>query len=74
MEKFLVRTNKPTNEAYLQFGFTVTADMRPQCVVCAEVLANNSMKPYLSIIHLSIWWCGRAPTAMNLLWEGGPSL
>ncbi len=57
MEKFLVRTNKPTDappaakklrrydEAYLQFGFTVTADLRPQCVVCAEVLANDSMKP-----------------------------
>ncbi len=52
-----MRTNKPTDappaakklrrydEAYLQFGFTVTADLRPQCVVCAEVLANDSMKP-----------------------------
>ena len=57
MERFLVRTNKATdtapaakklrryNEAYLQFGFTFTADLRPECVVCAEVLANNSMKP-----------------------------
>ena len=32
------------DEAYLQFEFTVTADLRLQCVVCAEVLANNSMK------------------------------
>ncbi len=57
-----MRTNKPTDappaakklrrydEAYLQFGFTVMADLRPQCVVCAEVLANevlanDSMKP-----------------------------
>ncbi len=52
-----MRTNKPTDappaakklrgydEAYLQFEFTVTADLRPQCVVCAEVLANDSMKP-----------------------------
>ncbi|KAK0146240.1 Zinc finger BED domain-containing protein 5 [Merluccius polli] len=48
MERFLVRTNKATDappaakklrrydEAYLQFGFTVTADLRSQCVVCAE--------------------------------------
>ncbi len=64
MEKFLVRTNKPTDappaakklrrydEAYLQFGFTVTADLRPQCVVCAEVLANDSMKPCKLKRHL----------------------
>ncbi|KAI2646701.1 Zinc finger BED domain-containing protein 5 [Labeo rohita] len=64
MEKFLVRTNKPTDappaakklrrydEAYLQFGFTATADLRPQCVVCAEVLANDSMKPCKLKRHL----------------------
>jgi hypothetical protein len=64
MEKFLVRTNKPTDappaakklrkydEAYLQFGFTVTAELRPQCVVCAEVLANDSMKPCKLKRHL----------------------
>ncbi|XP_058617525.1 zinc finger BED domain-containing protein 5-like [Onychostoma macrolepis] len=65
MEKFLVRTNKPTDappaakklrrydEAYLQFGFTVTADLRPQCVVCVtEVLANDSMKPCKLKRHL----------------------
>ncbi len=59
-----MRTNKPTeappaakklrryDEAYLQFGFTVTADLRPQCVVCAEVLANDSMKPCKLKRHL----------------------
>ncbi len=64
MEKFLARTNKPTDappaakklrrydEAYLQFRFTVTADLRPQCVVCAEVLANDSMKPCKLKRHL----------------------
>uniref|UniRef100_A0AAY5L8P1 BED-type domain-containing protein n=1 Tax=Esox lucius TaxID=8010 RepID=A0AAY5L8P1_ESOLU len=39
-------------EAYLQFGFTVKADLRPQCVVCAEVLANDSMKPCKLKRHL----------------------
>ncbi len=59
-----MRTNKPTDappaakklrrydEAYLQFGFTVTADLRPQCVMCAEVLANDSMKPCKLKRHL----------------------
>ncbi len=59
-----MRTNKPIDappaakklrrydEAYLQFGFTVTADLRPQCVVCAEVLANDSMKPCKLKRHL----------------------
>ncbi len=59
-----MRTNKPTDappaakklrryeEAYQQFGFTVTADLRPQCVVCAEVLANDSMKPCKLKRHL----------------------
>uniref|UniRef100_A0A8P4GAE8 DUF4371 domain-containing protein n=1 Tax=Dicentrarchus labrax TaxID=13489 RepID=A0A8P4GAE8_DICLA len=61
---FNLRTNKATDappaakklrrydEAYLQFGFTVTADLRPQCVVCAEVLANDSMKPCKLKRHL----------------------
>uniref|UniRef100_A0A8C1WTV5 Uncharacterized protein n=1 Tax=Cyprinus carpio TaxID=7962 RepID=A0A8C1WTV5_CYPCA len=39
-------------EEYLQVGFTVTADLRPQCVVFAEVLANNSMKPSKLKRHL----------------------
>ena len=59
-----MRTNKATdtppaakklrryNEAYLQFGFTVTADQRPKCVACAEVLANDSMKPCKLKRHL----------------------
>ncbi len=59
-----MRTNKQTDappaakklrrydEAYLRFGFTVTADLRPQCVVCAEVLANDSMKPCKLKRHL----------------------
>lgn len=33
------------HEPYLQSGFTVTSGQRPQGLVCAEVLANNSMKP-----------------------------
>uniref|UniRef100_A0A8C4F846 DUF4371 domain-containing protein n=1 Tax=Dicentrarchus labrax TaxID=13489 RepID=A0A8C4F846_DICLA len=64
MERFLVRTNKTTDappaakklrrydEAYLQFRFTVTAVLRPQFVVCAEVLAKDSMKPCKLKRHL----------------------
>ena len=40
------------DETYLQLGFTVTADQRPQCVVCGEVLANDSMKPCKLKRHL----------------------
>lgn len=35
-------------EAYLQYGFTeciINGEQRPQCVLCYEVLANESMKP-----------------------------
>src|SRR4029434_7985731 len=60
MDKFLIRKSLATDapvakkpklrkyeESYLQFGFTVTGttEQRPQCVLCAEVLANESMKP-----------------------------
>ena len=60
MDKFLIRKSQATDapvakkpklrkydESYLQFGFTVTGttEQRPQCVLCAEVLANDSMKP-----------------------------
>lgn len=36
------------NEKYLQFGFienTANNELRPQCVLCLEVLSNESMKP-----------------------------
>src|SRR4029434_6936431 len=60
IHKFLIRKSQATDapgakrpklrkydESYLQFAFTVTGTtkQRPQCVLCAEVLANDSMKP-----------------------------
>ncbi len=35
--------------SYLQFGFTVAgtdAEPLPQCVICADLLVNDSMKPW----------------------------
>uniref|UniRef100_A0A8C9RPX8 Zinc finger BED domain-containing protein 5-like n=1 Tax=Scleropages formosus TaxID=113540 RepID=A0A8C9RPX8_SCLFO len=43
------------DESYLQFGFTVTgtdAEPLPQCVICADLLANDSMKPCKLKFHL----------------------
>uniref|UniRef100_A0AAY5KQC3 BED-type domain-containing protein n=1 Tax=Esox lucius TaxID=8010 RepID=A0AAY5KQC3_ESOLU len=50
--RYLPKNLRRYAEAYLQFGFTVKADLRPQCVVCAEVLANDSMKPCKLKRHL----------------------
>ena len=67
MDKFLIRKSQATDapvakkpklrkydESYLQFGFTATGttEQRPQCVLCAEVLANDSMKPCKLKRHL----------------------
>ena len=67
MDKFLIRKSQATDapvaknpklrkydKSYLQFGFTVTGptEQRPQCVLCAEVLANDSMKPCKLKRHL----------------------
>ncbi len=41
--------------SYLQFGFTVAgtdAEPLPQCVICADLLANDSMKPCKLKHHL----------------------
>ncbi len=41
--------------SYLQFGFTVAgtdAEPLPQCVICADLLANDSMKPCKLKRHL----------------------
>ncbi len=41
--------------SYLQFGFTVDGtdvEPLPQCVICADQLANDSMKPYKLKRHL----------------------
>lgn len=43
------------DEAYLNFGFTsiaVSGEIRPQCVVCAVTLANDSLKPTKLRRHL----------------------
>ena len=67
MDKFLIRKSQATDapvakkpklrkydESYLQFGFTATGttEQRSQCVLCAEVLANDSMKPCKLKRHL----------------------
>lgn len=42
------------DESYLQFGFTWTGNFNepnPQCVICNEVLSQNSMKPSLLKRH-----------------------
>ncbi len=49
--------------SYLQFGFTVDgtdAEPLPQSVICADLLANDSMKPcklkhHLETKHLQIY-------------------
>lgn len=41
---------------YINFGFTVinvSNEPRPQCVICFEILSNQSMKPSLLKHHLS---------------------
>ncbi len=41
--------------SYLQFGFTVAgtdAELLPQCVICTDLLANDSMKPCKLKRHL----------------------
>ena len=60
MDKFLIRKSQATDatvakkpklrkydESHLQFGLTVTGttEQRPQCVLCAEVLANDPNYP-----------------------------
>uniref|UniRef100_A0A8C9QX36 Zinc finger BED domain-containing protein 5-like n=1 Tax=Scleropages formosus TaxID=113540 RepID=A0A8C9QX36_SCLFO len=43
------------DERYLQFGFTVAgtdAEPLPQCVICADLLANDSVKPCKLKCHL----------------------
>ena len=40
------------DETYLQFGFKVTAHQKPQWIVCAEVLANDNVKPSKLKRHL----------------------
>lgn len=43
------------NDDYIRYGFTclmVDGDARPQCVMCTEVLANDSLKPVKMKRHL----------------------
>ncbi|KAF2365032.1 Zinc finger BED-type [Trinorchestia longiramus] len=45
-----IRSNftRKYNSSYIEFGFVATNDkgvQKPQCVICGDVLANNSMKP-----------------------------
>jgi hypothetical protein len=44
------------DKKYLSFGFTFSGDKNkpvPQCVICSEILSNNSMKPYLLERHFN---------------------
>src|SRR4029434_5428583 len=64
MDTFLIRKSQATDapvakkpklrkydKSYLQFGFTVTGttEQRPQCVLCAEVLANDEAMQCMQI-------------------------
>lgn len=43
------------NPEYLKLGFTWnhdTTDPRPQCVICYEILANESMRPSKLTRHI----------------------
>lgn len=64
----LVKRNRPTcqsekmsskkrkySDSYIAFGFTWIGDAEspnPQCVICGEILANNSLKPSYMVWHL----------------------
>ncbi|KAI2646338.1 Zinc finger BED domain-containing protein 5 [Labeo rohita] len=66
MDKFITRTKRSCDDdkkcktrkydiSYLQLGFTVAgtdAEPLPQCVICADLLANDSMKPCKLKRHL----------------------
>lgn len=44
------------DERYIKYGFTciiLNDEPRPQCVICSEVLANDSLKPVKLIRHLN---------------------
>lgn len=48
------RGKRKYNSEYLKFGFTWNRkedDPRPQCVICQEILANESMRPSKLIRH-----------------------
>jgi len=43
------------NNSYIKFGFTLTennGEIKPQCVICATVLANDALKPAKLKRHL----------------------
>ncbi len=43
------------DEQYIKYGFTcitINNEQHPQCVVCSEVLANDSLKPVELMRHL----------------------
>ena len=42
---------RPYNNEYLKYGF-ISHDNKPQCVVCFQVLSQESMKPSKLIRHL----------------------
>ncbi|GBM71258.1 hypothetical protein AVEN_219713-1 [Araneus ventricosus] len=48
------KKRKYSNE-YLKYGFSITGDedcLKSLCVVCGEILSNDSMKPSLLMRHL----------------------
>lgn len=66
MDKFLKRSAEPStsesgsnkkknrlySDEYLKYGFTIISN-KPQCVICGEVLSNESMKPSKLLRHLN---------------------
>ena len=64
MDKFVKKRSEPStssesvgkktrlyNDSYLNYGFT-SLDGKPQCVVCFQVLSDESMKPSKLVRHL----------------------
>ena len=52
------------DDEYLKFNFTLTksnVDEKPQCVLCSEVLASNSLKPSKLKKHLDL----KHPSSLN---------
>jgi hypothetical protein len=54
--KFSSRKKRKYQETFLEHGFTystIDGEQRPQCLICSEILANNSMKPVKLKRHMA---------------------
>jgi hypothetical protein len=54
--KFSSRKKRKYQETFLEHGFTystIDGEQRPQCLICSEILANDSMKPVKFERHMA---------------------